>query len=577
MLDVLALTLLLLGMIALLIRYQQHSAKIFGGAMLVTLATGWISSEELLSNAANQGLATLIMLILISFALEKTGLLRRVSRFLFTDSEPVSVWRTMGLSALASSVLNNTAVVAALLNSVRNNKKVAASRLLIPLSYASILGGTLTLIGTSTNLIVNSMFTDTGHPGFQFFDFTLVGLIVLSGGLVSVFIVSRFLPHHENGKKEISQYYVEAELSDDSPLVGKTVDNAGLRHLEDLFLVEIVRRGEREILRPVARYDVLQSGDKLLFSGDVSKVKTLNQFEGLKLFADDSGLETHQLTEVIIKEESVLTGRTLKSTGFRARFDAAVVAVRRDGGKITGKLGEVRLQAGDFLLLATGPDFASRTNLTKNFYVLSGVEPENMLSGWRERVTLWGFATMIAATVVTGASLFHGVLFLLGGLLLSGCLNVNEIKRRFPVEIWVIVSSALCIAEALENTGAAAGIATFARDFLAGQTPWVLLAGVVILTYVLTEVVTNNAAAALMFPIAYSLSQGIGVDPFPIILGVAFAASASFIMPYGYQTNLMVFNASNYRLKHFLLSGIPLAIVFISLTLLAIPLVFPLV
>lgn len=573
--DIIALTGLLILMVVLLIKFQQYSARIFGGVMLVTLATGWISADELLANAANQGLATLIMLILISFALEKTGLLRKVSRFLFTNSEPASVWRTMGLSALASSVLNNTAVVAALLNSVRNNKKVAASRLLIPLSYASIMGGTLTLIGTSTNLIVNSMFTDTGHAGFKFFDFTLVGAIVLTGGLITLFIVSRFLPHHENGSKETTEYYVEAELSDDSPLVGKHVDEAGLRHLEDLFLAEIVRKGGHEVLRPVARYDVLQAGDKLLFSGDISKVKTLNQFDGLKLFADDNGLETHQLTEVIIKEESVLTGRTLKSTGFRARFDAAVVAIRRDGGKISGKLGEVRLQAGDFLLLATGPDFASRTNLSKNFYVLSGVEPENMLSGWREKLTLYGFLAMIAGTVATGASLFYGVLFLIGALLFTGCLNVNEIKRRFPVEIWVIVASALCIAEALTNTGASAAIADFARSSLAGHTPFVLLAGVFLITYILTEVITNNAAAALMFPVAYSLSQGMGVDPFPIILGVAFAASASFITPYGYQTNLMVFNASNYRLKHFLYSGVPVALTYTLLTLFAIPLVFP--
>lgn len=570
MLNIIALTVLLLLMVGLLIRYQQHSAKIFGGAMLVTLACGWISAEELLSNTANQGLATLIMLILISFALEKTGLLRRVSRFLFTDSEPASVWRTMGLSALASSLLNNTAVVAALLNAVCGNKKVAASRLLIPLSYASIMGGTLTLVGTSTNLIVNSMFIDAGYAGFNFFDFTLVGGIVLVGGLITLFIVSRFLPTHHRESKSVEEYYVEAELEADSSLVGQSVDEAGLRHLDDLFLAEVVRKGGRQVLRPVAPYDVLQAGDKLLFSGDVSKVKTLNQFDGVKLFADDSGLETHKLTEVIVREESVLVGRTLKSTGFRARFDAAVVAIRRDGAKITGKLGDVRLQAGDFLLLATGEDFSSRTNISKNFYLLSGLQPENMLSGWRESLTLWGFVAMIAGTVATGASLFYGVLFLLATLLVSNCLNVNELKRRFPIEIWVIVASALCLAEALVNTGAAQLIADFAGDTVASDNPFWLLAGVFIVTYVLTEVITNNAAAALMFPVAYSLSLGAGVDPFPIILGVAFAASASFITPYGYQTNLMVFNASQYRLKHFLYSGAPMALVYTALSLFAI-------
>lgn len=567
MLAIVALTSLLLIMIALLIRYQQHSAKIFGGAMLVTLTMGWISPNDLLSNAANQGLVTLILLVIISFALEKTGLLRRVSRLLFSGSETQSFWRTTGLAALASSVLNNTAVVAALLNAVRNNKSIPASRLLIPLSYAAILGGTLTLIGTSTNLIVNSMLTDTGHPGFAFFDFTLVGSCVLLGGLVVLYFVSRFLPRYQNIEQKAASYYLEAELDPSSPLVGKHVDEAGLRHLDDLFLAEIVRQGGEEILRPVARYDTLQAGDKLLFSGDISKVNTLQQFYGLKLFADDNGLATHQLTEVIIREGSVLAGRTLKSTGFRARFDAAVVAVRRDGSKISGKLGEVTLQAGDFLLLATSPDFSSRTNLSKNFYVLSGVNPETILSGWREKLTLWGFVGMIAATVISGSSLFVGSLFLVAALLATGCLSLNEIKRRFPVEIWVIVTSALCLAEALVNTGSSALIADFARDSLAGHEPIVLLAGTVIITYLLTEMITNNAAAALMFPVAFSLSQGMGVDPFPVLLGVAFAASASFISPYGYQTNLMVFNASSYRLKHFLYSGVPMAVVYLLITI----------
>ena len=243
MLAIVALTSLLLIMIALLIRYQQHSAKIFGGAMLVTLTMGWISPNDLLSNAANQGLVTLILLVIISFALEKTGLLRRVSRLLFSGSETQSFWRTTGLAALASSVLNNTAVVAALLNAVRNNKSIPASRLLIPLSYAAILGGTLTLIGTSTNLIVNSMLTDTGHPGFAFFDFTLVGSCVLLGGLVVLYFVSRFLPRYQNIEQKAASYYLEAELDPSSPLVGKHVDEAGLRHLDDLFLAEIVRQG----------------------------------------------------------------------------------------------------------------------------------------------------------------------------------------------------------------------------------------------------------------------------------------------------------------------------------------------
>lgn len=564
---------LMLLMVALLVRFQARSVAIFGGAMLVTLLAGWIDQRELLSNASNSGLATLVMLVIVSFALEKTRLLRAVSRRLFSESEAHSVLKTISFTALASSVLNNTAVVAAMLNSVRNNRYVPASKLLIPLSYAALMGGTLTLIGTSTNLIVNSMLTDTGHPGFNFFDFTLVGAGVTLAGLTTVFIVSRFLPRQTNVTEQKTEYFVEAELDENSPLVGKSVEEAGLRHLEDLFLAEIIRDGQ--VIRPVARYDVLHADDKLLFSGDVSKVQVLKQFAGLDLFADKNGMGTEQLTEVVVREDAVLVGKTLKSTQFRARFDAAVVAIRRDGERVTGKLGDVRLRAGDFLLLASGPDFASRTNLSKNFYLLSGVEPENMLSGWREKLTLYGFLTMIAVTVVAGTSLFIGVLCLLALLVATRCLRINEIKRRFPVEIWVIVASALCLASAMQNTGLSGSIADYAHRVLAGEGVWLSFVGVFLLTYLLTEIITNNAAAALMFPVAYSLAVGLGVDPFPMVMGVAFAASASFVSPYGYQTNLMVFNASSYRLKHFVLSGIPVACVYCSVAITLIPWVFP--
>lgn len=571
--SALALLALLAVLLLLLLRFSQHSAAVFGAMLMCLLAGGFVTTADVLRNSANEGLVTLVLLVLISFALEKTSLLRRLARYLFTASVTGSVWRTVGFSALASSVLNNTAVVAAMLNAVLSNTKVAPSKLLIPLSYAAIMGGTLTLIGTSTNLIVHSMLTETGHRGFGFFDFTLVGLGVLSGGSIVLVLMTRFLPSEHSSKAQVAEYFLEAKLSDDSPLIGQTVEQAGLRHLDELFLAEIVRGDE--LIRPVARYDVLHRGDKLIFTGNVHKVNVLKQFAGISLFADDNGLATQTLTEVIIKEESVLTRKSLKSSGFRARFDAAVVAVRRDGERVSGKLGELQLKAGDFLLLATGADFASRHNISKNFYVLSGITPDNMLSGWREKLTWWGFGLMIGASVITGVSLLQSAIFFLAALLFNGCLTVNEIKRRFPIEIWLIVGSALSIATAMSNSGLAQAISSFAADALAGQAPMLTFIGIFLLTYLLTELITNNAAAALMFPIAYSMAQGLGVNVMPMVMAVAFAASASFITPYGYQTNLMVFNAGNYRLKHFLLVGTPVALSYIVLSILLIPLVFP--
>ncbi|MDP5130700.1 MAG: SLC13 family permease [Paraglaciecola sp.] len=564
---------LLLLLVMALVRFQQQSASVFGAMLLCLLLLGFIDTEDVLRNATNPGLATLVLLVLISFSLEKTSLLRRLSRYLFTESVTGSICRTIGFTALASSVLNNTAVVAAMLNAVLSNKKVPASKLLIPLSYAAIFGGTLTLIGTSTNLIVHSMLTEKGEVGFAFFDFTLVGLVVTLGcGLVLV-LVSRWLPSEQQKQDVNKEYLLEAKLTALSPLIGKTIEQAGLRHLDELFLAEIVRGAS--CIRPVAPYDVLEAGDKLIFTGNVQKVNSLKQLPGLQLFADENGLATYNLTEVIIKEESVLKGQTLKSIGFRARFDAAVVAVRRDGERVRGKLGEIQLKAGDFLLLATGPDFSGRSNLSKNFYLLSGVKLEHTLSGWREKLTWFGFIAMISVSVLTDISLLSAAIFLLAILMFSQCLTVNEIKRRFPVEIWLVVSSALCVATAMSNTGLSELVSDITRATLAEQAPIITFVVIFLITYLLTEIITNNAAAALMFPIAYSMAQGLGVDPIPMVMGVAFAGSASFITPYGYQTNLMVFNASSYRLKHFLMAGIPVAVTYICLCLLMIPLVFP--
>ena len=564
---------LLAALVALLIQGKLRPALLFSGAVLITYLSGLADINAVVAGYTNSALLTLVLLLLVSLAVEKTRIMSWFANLVGTGSFNKVLVKVWFSTAFLSAFVNNTAVVAAMLNAVLSNTKVAPSKLLIPLSYAAIMGGTLTLIGTSTNLIVHSMLTETGHSGFGFFDFTLIGLGVLSGGSVVLVLMTRFLPSEHSSKAQVTEYFLEAKLSDDSPLIGQTVEQAGLRHLDELFLAEIVRGNE--LIRPVARYDVLRRGDKLIFTGNVHKVNVLKQFAGISLFADDNGLATQTLTEVIIKEESVLSGKTLKSSGFRARFDAAVVAVRRDGERVSGKLGELQLKAGDFLLLATGADFASRQNISKNFYVLSGITPDNMLSGWREKLTWWGFGLMIGASVITGVSLLQSAIFFLAALLFSGCLTVNEIKRRFPIEIWLIVGTALSIATAMSNSGLAQAISSFAADALAGQAPMLTFIGIFLLTYLLTELITNNAAAALMFPIAYSMAQGLGVDVMPMVMAVAFAASASFITPYGYQTNLMVFNAGNYRLQHFLLVGTPVALSYIVLSILLIPLVFP--
>jgi di/tricarboxylate transporter len=556
-----------------LVKFQKVPERVFFAATLVSLAANLVSTDDILINAVNPGLVTLVLLVLCSFSFERTSVLRRLSTILIGGSKVKSTLRTLFSAAFASALMNNTAVVASLITTIKNNTLINPGKLLLPLSFVSIIGGTLTLVGTSTNLLVNSMFIDQGNESLNFFDFTLVGLVALAMCLIVILIRLPSLPSIAKEALQTKEYLVEAEVTQGSRLVGKTIEENGLRNLDSLFLVELVRRGR--LISPVKPEEYLEPGDKLIFTGDISKVLTLQQFDGLTLFAEQDGLLRDNLTEVVIKPDSAVIGKSLKSAGFRARFDSAVVAIRREGSTLSGKLGEIVIQSGDFLVLAVGKDFSSRTNLSKNFFILSGHQPDNMLYGWRDKITVFGFIAAIATSVFTGFSLLKCLFFYIALLIFSGCLSINEIKRRFPLEIWMIVLSALTLATAMENSGVAQLLAATVENLLHDKSIYFAFIIVFVLTLVVTELVTNNAAAALLFPIAYNMALGLGVSPLPFVMAVAFAASGSFISPYGYQTNVMVFNAGNYRLTDFVKFGIPVSITYSAVVIFMIPLIFP--
>ncbi|WP_057831512.1 SLC13 family permease [Colwellia sp. TT2012] len=561
-----------------LVKYSQVPERVFSVTILVCLALSFVSVDDILSNAVNPGLVTLVLLVICSFAFERTSILRRLSAGVFNGSEMKSTLRLLLGTALASAIMSNTAVVATLINTVKKNKLINAGKLLLPLSYAAILGGTLTLVGTSTNLIVNSLLIKQGHQGFGFFDFTLIGLAAFVLCLAVILLRSSSLPNMVDDELVSNDYLLEAEVAQTSSLIGKSIEENGLRNLDALFLVEIVRQGR--LISPVKPEENLQAQDKLIFSGDISKVLTLQQFDGLNLYAEQGNLLRDNLlrdnlTEVLVKADSTIAGKTLKSAGFRARFDAAVVAVRREGCALSGKLGDIVLQPGDFLVLAVGQDFSTRANLSKNFYILSGHQADNMLNGWRDHTTVWGFIASILVSVCTPLPLLSCLFVYLAFLIFSGSLSVNEIKRRFPLEIWMIVLGALTLASAVENTGIAAMFAQNIEALLFGHSTYLAFVVIFILTLIMTELITNSAAAALAFPIAYNIALGLGVDPTPFVMAVAFAASGSFISPYGYQTNVMVYNAGNYQLKDFVSFGLPISIIYSITVIFMIPLVFP--
>ncbi|MCH1924645.1 SLC13 family permease [Shewanella sp. C32] len=561
------------GTIVGLIRFQSRPAAVFGCLMLALVASELVNREQVLESFSNSGLVTLILLMMCSLVLEKTRLLRMLATGVIVKSYRHSWLRLFGVTTVCSAFLNNTAIVATLMAPVRNNPYHAASRLLLPLSYAAILGGTVTLIGTSTNLIVNSFYISETGESLAFFSFFAVGILLVLGCGLVVAWSSRGLPDTPRHDPSYKGYFIEAKLQADSPLVGKSVEQNGLRHLESLFLVEVVRQGR--LISPVSPQELLHEGDRLVFAGDIQKVMQLHTFPGLTLFADKDGLMQRDLTEVVVRQESVLVGRTLKSTGFRSLFDAAVVAIRRDGQNISGKLGEVVILAGDFLVLAVGEDYRHRHNIGKNFISVSGVEPDLHLSGVREWLAVGGFGVAVLASALGVVDLLQALLLLLGVFIFSGCVTVNELLRRFPVDIWLIVSVAILLSFAMVSSGVAEWFSELVKLHASGLQPFYLLLLTYVVTWVLTELVTNNAAAALMFPLSIGLAHGLGVNILPFVMVVAYGASGSFISPFGYQTNLMVYNAGKYTLTHFLRAGLPVALVYGAIVVAAVPVFFP--
>ena len=573
MLDQLLVAGLFLALVVSLVLTSWPAVWIFATAMLGAYFLGLVDTAEVLAKATNSGLVTLILLLLVSVGLEKLSWLTRLSGKLITENYSASLLRMGFFAALFSAFVNNTAVVATLAHTVRSNRLHHASKLLLPLSYAAILGGTVTLIGTSTNLIVSSFLEDATGQGLAFGDFLLVGSAVTVVGLVVILLSSRLLPEGSSQHIDINEYLIEVEVSADSSLVGKSILQNGLRELEDIFLVEIVRGNY--LISPVAPQEYIEAGDKLIFSGDIKKVNALEAYDGLQLFAVEEGLLRTNMTEVIVMPGATIEGKTVKESGFRSLFDAAVVGMRRGGKRLSGKLGNITIQAGDNMMLAVGPDFNERKNLDKNFLVINDSVGEIKTTPFQDYFITGTLMLVIGLASVGLIPLIKGVIFLLVCMLALGVVRSSELRRRFPFQLAVIIASALTLSQALTNSGLMSILAEGLHANLAGLGPFAALVGIYLGTLLLTELMTNNAAAALSFPIAFGLAESYGISHMPLIMAVAYGASASFLTPYGYNTNLMVQNLGGYELRDYFRFGLPLSLCYSATVLVMIPLVFP--
>ncbi|MDP5053644.1 MAG: SLC13 family permease [Congregibacter sp.] len=564
-----------LSLFGALIFSSYAPAWLFAAAMGAVYFGGLIDTSQVLEKATNIGLVTLVLLLLVSIGLEKLSWLSRLSRVLVVPGYRRSLLRMSAITSVFSALVNNTAVVATLANALRDNSFHLPSRLLLPLSYAAILGGTTTLIGTSTNLIVSSFLEDASGQGLAFFDFLPIGLAVTLTGVAVMLVTAGVLPENPRDEVTVAEYLVEADVIAGSSLIGRSIAENGLRELESLFLVEIVR-GEH-LISPVAPQEFIAEGDRLIFSGDIAQVSLLERFDGLKTFAAGEGLLSGNLVQVILLPGATVEGKTVKDSGFRSLFDAAVVGIRRGGERLSGKFGTITLQAGDSLMLAIGGDFYSRRNVDKNFLVVGSKAVQTPLSATVNNVVGLGMLAVIALAVVDALPFIKGLLGMLVLMLALGVVRAGELRRRFPFDIALVIGSALVLSQALVNTGLVTVIADSLHLQLAANGPYVALVAVYLTTLLLTEMMTNNAAAALVFPIAFGLAESFGLSALPFVMAVAYGASASFMTPYGYTTNLMVQNIGNYRFADYLRFGFPVSLAYSIVVLVMLPRVFPFV
>jgi len=562
----------ILILLVLLIQNKIKPSFLFVGLVLIYYFLNLISLDKMLHGFVNSALVTLLLLLLISIVFEKTSFIAFISDKLFCSSYKKSLLRLSLFTSLFSAFLNNTAVVASMISVVNKNKFHSPSKLLLPLSFAAIFGGTITLIGTSTNLLINSFMIENNLKPLELFDFIYVGLpISLIGAFVLLFI-SKYLPDNKIDVKK-QHYFIEAKVLKESKLIGKTVLSNNLRNLEYLFLSEILR--ENSIISPVSPSETIKENDILLFTGDIKHIAILKQFHGLKLEDNHHNLNDNIL-EVIVAHESTLVNKSIKESNFRSKFNASVIAIKRGKEQLSGKISDIKLQVGDNLVLAYGKDFTKRDNIEKNFYLINDdITIEKKLNNTQSSIVIGGFILILFLSFIEIIPLVKGLFALLSLFVALKYITLAEIKRRFPYELMLIIGSSLAVATVMIQSGLANNIAQYINTIFGSFGVLGAFIAIYLVTFLLTEIITNNAAAALAFPIAYSTALSFDSSVLPFVMAVAYGASASFLLPYGYQTNLMVYSAGGYDMKTFFKSGILVSVVYSLLVLLLIPLFFP--
>ncbi|WP_404363763.1 SLC13 family permease [Marinobacter sp.] len=581
------LTLMTLGAVLTSLILTRVAADLVLMAALVFLViTGILGPASALVGFANPGVITIATLYVVAAGLKETGAVQWIARRLLGHPKGVTgaQYRMLVPTSLLSAFMNNTAVVAMFIPAIQDwarRLNISASRLLLPLSYAAILGGTCTLIGTSTNLVVDGMLQTRTDIHLNLFEVAWLGLPVLAvGGLYLVFFAHRLLPDRGGVSEELDQvreYGVELEVDGAGPLTGKTIAEAGLRQLTYGYLTEIDRQGR--LITAVEPDRTLQAGDKLYFVGAPECASELRRIQGLKPASGSAhklDIANHQrcLVEVVLGPEFPALGKTIRDSRFRTGFNAVILSVSRGGRRVPGKLGDITFRMGDTLLLEASQQFAEQYRFRRDFLLVSALN-DSTPPDFRKAPMALGILLGLVLLSASGLlSIMEAAFLAAGAMIGTGCITASRARRSLDLPVLVVIAASFALGNALTETGAAQTIVSQLMAF-GPLTPWAALAMVYLLTVAFTEVITNNAAAVLMFPIAQAIAEQLEVSFLPFAIGVMFAASASFITPLGYQTNLMVYGPGRYQFSDYIRVGAPLSLIVGITSLLLIPQIWP--
>ena len=540
---------------------------VFAAPVLILILFGFMGIKHIYATAVNPSILTVMALIALTGVLKKTLPFHRIIDLLGNSSRGVLIKSSL-VTATLSGFINNTPVVALLIPLLKSKAQENGwnvGRFLMPLSFAAVAGGTITLIGTSTNLVLNGLMIENGIEGFKFWDFLIPGLTVTGAVLLTTIILAPIVlkrPEESTSTDQPSnrQYTTELKVIPSGTMDGKTIKSAGLRNLNDLFLAEIYRNGE--FISPVTPKMTLQANDTLFFTGALDQVNELLDLfpKGLKTVEEKFEVDArHDLLEVIVPNNSDLIGRPLKQTNFRARYDAVVVGVQREGQPLKGKIGRLKLQAGDLLLLSAGANFTSRNERETSLITINQHKRTTTSARGREQYFLPGLLMVVGAALFLQWSLLLsiGLMLLLG--IACGITHAEKLKREFNLELYALLILSVAFGSAIVEGGHSQYFIEQIPLPTDSSTGIVLL---FLLTLLLTNFMTNVSAVAIAFPIAAAMMQHYQIGHLEVFLPVAFGASGSFLTPSSYQTHLMVMGPGNYSNQDFMKLGLPVLIIY---------------